>query len=1304
MQFFDVTKPSWGGTAEFVSDNGNVEFAAGSKVDVSAAAGGDAGRLIVRAANGTFTVADGSVQGQALKEEANGQRGEGARAEIDIKTLASFSALNTALNSGGFDGERNLRVRTSDIKIAAGDTVKAHDIKITADGGQLDVEGTLDASGAAAGRIELFAQNDVNVLATAQLKAVSSGANEDGGDIEIGTTAGKLDLVSGSTIDLAGGAGGQGGTLLLRASRIDNNPTLAGDDDVNITAVNSTITGARSVAVEAVKVYDKIGTHDIDTLVATGTSSGTSLSLEDIAADNTTFAGKHAAIKDRLETSGNPSIHVLSGVEVRAPGDLTLANDWNLSTASAGGEAGTLTLRTEGNLKVNSNLSDGFNVATTTYKFDDDGDPETLPIDVPAVLESNESWSYRLVAGADAGAANPLAVVRNATGGNVTLAAGKLIRTGTGDIRVAAGGNIELKDNKSTIYTAGQAADLEGFIHPVDAQFSQAGGDILLRALGDITSAKRSEQLYSNWLFRQGRLNADGTTYATQPAWWVRFDQFQQGVATLGGGDVTIQAGGQTVNLSASAATQARMASLTSDAAALVKTGGGSVRVETGGDLRGGQYYADNGELVIKAGGKLDASDQAVDKVGGKLVYTILALGDAQAKVQAQGDVNIHTVLNPHLVAQSSGSGGNVTATSDSKWSLFSSYSENSSVELGSLVGTVALHNGGNGSAKVVDAYKSKLPLLSNTIQYNSALLSTLPPSLSTAAFQGNVDLNGVKLILSPAARSNLTLLAAGSVKIPAEVTLSDMGSVPDATKPGTKFDAFNPALVATRHAPIPVHAGDTDPARVYAVTGDVTGTTNKVNLTSAKALWVKAGQDVDNLGLSIQHPNENDISRVEAGRDVTFTSGSSRTDAAKIWIGGPGRLEVTAGRDIDLGTSAGIVSRGDLDNVALSASGADIHVTAGVGVNGIDYAGAVDRLIAQLEAGAPDDASLWQARWLTGDDTLAADQALTAVKTVDMLSADSQRERVREMVFTALRATGRDSTNPDSPYAGDYARGYAALETVFPGIGEKNPDGSFKHYQGGVNLFASRILTARGGDVEFMAPGGSLIVGLSNTPNDLVGNKSELGEKINEQMEKDGVLGMTLAETGDIRGFSRDDILVNQSRILTVGGGDVLLWSSEGDIDAGKGKKTAAVVPPPLTLVDSQGNVTQVLQGAATGSGIAALQPASGTAGDVDLIAPKGTVNAGDAGIRAGNLNIAAAVVLGADNISVSGSSTGTPVADTSAVTAASSGATSSDGGTAAATAALSSNLADAARAAEELKQAFKPTFITAEVVGHGE
>jgi hypothetical protein len=126
---------------------------------------------------------------------------------------------------------------------------------------------------------------------------------------------------------------------------------------------------------------------------------------------------------------------------------------------------------------------------------------------------------------------------------------------------------------------------------------------------------------------------------------------------------------------------------------------------------------------------------------------------------------------------------------------------------------------------------------------------------------------------------------------------------------------------------------------------------------------------------------------------------------------------------------------------------------------------------------------------------------------------------------------------------------------------------------------------------------------------------------------------------------------------------------------------------------------VTQVLQGAVTGSGIGALSTGGIAAGDVDLIAPKGTVNAGDAGIRAGNLNIAAQVVLGADNISVSGTSAGTPVADTSAVSATTSGAATAGDDVSKTTSALAQNLADAT-----MKNSFKPTFITAEVIGHGE
>jgi hypothetical protein len=77
---------------------------------------------------------------------------------------------------------------------------------------------------------------------------------------------------------------------------------------------------------------------------------------------------------------------------------------------------------------------------------------------------------------------------------------------------------------------------------------------------------------------------------------------------------------------------------------------------------------------------------------------------------------------------------------------------------------------------------------------------------------------------------------------------------------------------------------------------------------------------------------------------------------------------------------------------------------------------------------------------------------------------------------------------------------------------------------------------------------------------------------------------------------------------------------------------------------------VTLDFAGAVAGSGIRTILTGDNvTPGDVDLIAPAGTVNAGDAGIgAAGNLNIAARQVVGLDNIQVGGSSTGVP-ADTS-------------------------------------------------------
>ena len=96
-------------------------------------------------------------------------------------------------------------------------------------------------------------------------------------------------------------------------------------------------------------------------------------------------------IASRLGKGGDAVFHVRAGGEVRSTGDLTLSSNWNLSTRHAGEKPGVLTLRAAGNLNLDNNLSDGFNVATPFSSGT-----------TPATLLEGDSWGYRLVAGADA--------------------------------------------------------------------------------------------------------------------------------------------------------------------------------------------------------------------------------------------------------------------------------------------------------------------------------------------------------------------------------------------------------------------------------------------------------------------------------------------------------------------------------------------------------------------------------------------------------------------------------------------------------------------------------------------------------------------------------------------------------------------------------------------------------------------------------------------------------------------------------------------------------------------------------------
>jgi hypothetical protein len=282
---------------------------------------------------------------------------------------------------------------------------------------------------------------------------------------------------------------------------------------------------------------------------------------------------------------------------------------------------------------------------------------------------------------------------------------------------------------------------------------------------------------------------------------------------------------------------------------------------------------------------------------------------------------------------------------------------------------------------------------------------------------------------------------------------------------------------------------------------------------------------------------------------------------------------------------------------------------------------------------------------------------------------------------FLVLRDSGRDHTNADSLGFGTYTAGYAAIQALFPDsqTAAAGPGGP---WSGNLSLSTRLVESTNGGNVSILLPGGQVTVGLPTDP----------------QKPDQGIL---TESGGDISIFASQSVNVGTSRIFTLKGGDQIIWSTLGNIAAGSGSKTVFSAPPTRVLIDPQSaDVQNDLAGLATGSGIGVLATLADVApGSVDLIAPTGTVDAGDAGIRAsGSINIAAARVLNANNIQSGGTTTGIPVAAAPNI----GGLTSASSATAASSSAASS-VAAGQQNATQTQITEVPSLIDVEVIGYG-
>jgi len=637
-----------------------------------------------------------------------------------------------------------------------------------------------------------------------------------------------------------------------------------------------------------------------------------------------------------------------------------------------------------------------------------------------------------------------------------------------------------------------------------------------------------------------------------------------------------------------------------------------------------------------------------------------------------------------------------------------------------------------------------------------ATLLSIAPPTLSATAISGDITLQG-NITTMPSTSGNISLVAGGSVNgladagnnvwISSQINLSDADpdKIPGVSDPISQRSTISPSITSrtklsnanaqksnfaesvaslfeetgsyagvngslqvtgTLNDTTLLHANDTQPLQIFAQSGDISGLT----LFSAKQADIFAGNDITDIGLYLQNNTVHDVSIVSAGGDIIAWDPTSplqqQAQAADpfgaagqagyqtflqsgdIQISGPGTLEVLAGGNVNLGdgannsdgTGVGIASIGNERNPALgNLPGADIIVDAGVklptGLSSSDGLALQNFTTTVLsgDEGATYLSELSDALTYSGDPLSGTITVESFASASTQLSSEEKAKLELQLFYIVLRDTGRNHNNTASPGYGSYAAGEQAIQTFFGKTGSGN-----------ITTWFRSIVTVNGGNIDLFAPAGGVTL---------------TSQATDESLTPPGII---TEGGGGIDIYTQQNVTLGTGRIFTLKGGDILIWSNLGSIAAGASSKTVQTAPPTQVLIDpTSGNVETDLGGLATGGGIGVLASVAGIPpGNVDLDAPSGVIDAGDAGIRStGNISLAATKILNASNIAASGSTSGAPPA------AAAPAAPNISGASAAASAGAANNSAAQTAANNSSAQTTEPaaSIISVEVLGYG-
>jgi filamentous hemagglutinin family protein len=469
---------------------------------------------------------------------------------------------------------------------------------------------------------------------------------------------------------------------------------------------------------------------------------------------------------------------------------------FNVNTAFRNITAGQILLEASGDITLDPgttwDLSQSTGKATGQLTLQAGGDITLGAENNPSLITDENNWSVTLDAGYNVATGHVVSGM-----GNVYLYDYSYIETAAGNISVVAGNSVTIEDGGIVTGIANGAV------------MSGGGGNVSVQALAGNVNCGSSP---AGYLF-----SGTGTGYAVDP--------YLGGISTAGGGNVTIQAGG---NITAFLP-QTTAGAQEDPGAGAFGAAPGNVTLTAGGDVTG-HYVVANGTGTITAVNAGEAGQQlALSLIKGGWV------------VNAADNIVLQEVRNPNGMFNNSVTSRNSPAPTQ----FLFNYDPQASVVL----------NAGD----AVTITGQSLPRISGE---NTSEGLIFPPVLTINAGAGGITLDTpITLYPSPEGTFVLTTtgggnLSSGTAGYPVGINLSDSSSA--------QWQSANSFSTGDYNQNLLLHLDDPNPAQI-----SISGSMSDIAITSPKAVEIYVTDNIIDCSASIRNLHSTDTSIISAGGEI---------------------------------------------------------------------------------------------------------------------------------------------------------------------------------------------------------------------------------------------------------------------------------------------------------------------------------------------------------------------------------------------------------------------------------------------------